>query len=169
MALKMPGRPTVDIREPPFGPKDLAAARLLDTAIDPEELPVYVPGEPWGLAALEVATAIAPALMDALAELYGLDTWDAETFRDHYLGGALAAWRAGLHIEDTGDEIHIGGVACPLLSAASRDPRACHMCQLMHQAAARYAMGGQVDDLRFDALVTHGDATCEATLALRDR
>ncbi len=167
--MERPEQPPVIEHKLPFDDRDLAAARLLDAAIDPGKLPAFIPGEPWGLAALEVATEITPALMDALAELYGLDAWDRESFREHYLGGALAAWRGDLHVQDAGDEIHLGAVGCPLLVQARRDPRACHMCQLVHEAAARHAMPGTVEEVRFERLIARGDDTCEATVELEDR
>ncbi|MGQ0536406.1 MAG: hypothetical protein ACT4PT_10065, partial [Methanobacteriota archaeon] len=149
----MPGRALEEIL-------DARAASVFRRNLRPEALPRFVPGEPAGLAAAETAAAIAPRILDGLAEIYGIREWDEATFLTFYVGRALPAWRGLLDVDIDDGRLRVAGPYCPLAPAARGDPRVCHMCRLVHEAAARIAAPGVFTEIRWDRLVPRGDVEC---------
>lgn len=154
-------------RNSPPVPPASAAGALLDAYLADRALPPYVPGEPSGLAAALAAAETAPEFLESLAEVFGVDRWDEETFLRVYLMGALAQWRTGTVVASTEDRLRVLGPSCPLRQAVRRDPRACQACRAFHEHVARLALRERVDAVTFDRLISEGASVCDMSIHLR--
>ena len=130
-------------------------------------LPPLVPHEPLGMAAFHAAAREAPAVLDALARLYGVEQWTYAQYRRAVLEGALGAWRPGSRIVDRPDGAEVVSEVCPLGAEAERDPRACHLCRAFQEMLVRTALPGQVESVMFSETIARGDAACHQRIRLR--
>lgn len=149
--------------------KDWTAAQLLDFFLSGEELPRYVPGEPRGLAPALAAPRAARELLLELGELYGVEEWNEEAFREFVLGRALKTWKPGTVVTGTDGRYRVAGAICPVLPAAARDPRACRMCQLVQEAMARGAAPEKRVEVAFPETIVGGGDRCVAEIRFLPR
>lgn len=144
------------------------AGMLLQMELDRRHLPDFLPGEPSRLAASTTAAELAPGFIEKLARLYRVRRWGRDAFMRAYVRGALEGWRPGQRVEERPDLIRVVSYSCPLAAEAELDPRACQMCRAFHGEVAQRTMGSDVRDVRFDRILTRGDATCTMTVSLRE-
>lgn len=140
--------------------KDARAAEIIDRFHAGEDLAPFLPGEPSGAAALDVADLDAPRVMAALGRLYGVGQWDYDLFKELYVKGALATWKPGTVVTEDERVLRVESPGCPILADVARDPRVCQACQLLHEGAARIAMTDAVESVAFERLVPRGDDSC---------
>jgi len=100
------------------------------------------------------------SLLDTLAEIYDIDTWDAATFQRIVLGKAAANWRPGLRIQPTVDGFRMISTTCPLAADHEADPRVCGSCQAFHAGLAKTAIATGLREVRIESLITRGDGAC---------
>lgn len=160
---RMPTEPTAPAR-PPRDPRATALLRELRA----EALPPFVPGEPRNVAALHAAERAAAALLRMLARKHKVQRWDWVGFRTYFLEGMMASAKDGTVVEDD-REVRLTCTSCPLLEEARRDPRACGFCQLLPYAAARLAVPDEVEEVRYDGLITQGAPACTLRMVRRPR
>lgn len=146
--------------------RDRTAARVLRSYLDGRHLPPYVPGEPSGMAALVTAAQTAPAILDALADIYEVGRWDEETFERVVLGRAFRAWHHEIDLHREPERIVMESKDCPVLDEVRRDARVCQMCQAVQSHLAARASGGHVDEVRFRETMLSGPA-CRVAVHLR--
>lgn len=140
------------------------AKALLHRAIASRGVPPFLPGEPGGIAAWLAAERVASPVLRDLARIYGVKRWNAGEFERAYLLGALEAWRRG-EVTRLADGWRVESHECPVLGAATLDPRVCAMCRHVTSLVASKATGGSAR-VEFPQLVTSGDGRCVTRITM---
>lgn len=141
--------------------RDEIAGALLRAYLERPRIAAYLPGEPSGAAAVAAAEESAPEFLETLGDIYGVRDWTPETFRRAFIDGALAHWRPGSKVQETGpDSLRIISDVCPSAGDVALDARVCQACRTFQQQVVRIALPAQVKEVRHDHLISRGDAVC---------
>lgn len=149
--------------------RDRTAARVLRSYLDGRHLPPYEPGEASRMAAMVAANQAAPAVLDALADIYEVAKWDLDTFERVVLGRAFRAWHRQFDLHREPGSIVAEATDCPVIDSATQDARVCQMCQAVQSQLAARATGGAVEEVRFYDAIAKGGQTCRIAVRLKQR
>lgn len=124
------------------GTRRQKAAALLQHYLGGALLPPHVPGDPASLVVALRGSLTAHVLLDELGRLYGVDRWDARTFREHVLEDAFPEWKRGTRVVGSADHFVVATPGCPIAADVADDPRICGLCQAAQVAMVERALGG---------------------------
>lgn len=143
------------------------AGWIIQAHLSGRNLPVHVGGMHDRMLVDRIARMDAKEILATLQELYGLKWWSMDEFRRVFVDGALEGWRPGTLVQQTSVSLRIVSTTCPLGADVERDPRTCVACQATQRHAAYLALIGQVEDVRFDRLMSRGESACELNVIFR--
>ena len=143
------------------------AGFLLQASLAGRKLPEHLGDVPDRLLVDRLARMDAKEVLATLQELYGVEWWDREEFERAFLEGAIRGWKPDTLVQRKPDGLRVVSTTCPVAADVEKDARTCEACRAIQKHAAYLALIGQVEDVRFDRLMSKGESACEMNVKFR--